>query len=237
MSKSRKFEGFTSKTEFTAIPNPFFSSLLPQIDDLAELKITLYIFWALYRKKGFPRFISYTQLQSDESLMSGLANDGSAEDQLATGLELAVKRGTLLRLELEKNEETSVLFFLNNEPDRLAVEQIQNGEILLEGIAKTEPALPIEKLNIFTLYEQHIGLLTPIIAEELKEAEDVYPASWIEDAFREAVSLNKRSWRYISRILERWDSQGKDDGRTGTDSQKDISPEEYLNKYGRLTRK
>ena len=129
------------------------------------------------------------------------------------------------------------MFFLNTEPDRLAVEQIQSGEIQLDGIVKTESALIREKLNIFTLYEQHVGLLTPIIAEELKEAEDAYPALWIEDAFREAVSLNKRSWRYISRILERWDSQGKDDGRTGKDPQKDISPEDYLRKYGNRTRK
>ena len=32
-------------------------------------------------------------------------------------------------------------------------------------------------------------------ADELREAENLYPASWIEDAFREAVEQNKRSWR------------------------------------------
>jgi DnaD/phage-associated family protein len=64
------------------------------------------------------------------------------------------------------------------------------------------------------LYEQNIGPLTPLLAEELMEAEDTYPVSWIEDAFREAVELNKRSWRYIQRILERWAAEGKADEKT-----------------------
>ena len=70
--------------------------------------------------------------------------------------------------------------------------------------------LQAQRPNIFVLYEQNIGPLTPLLAEELMEAEDTYPAAWIEDAFREAVELNKRSWRYIQRILERWAAEGKD---------------------------
>ena len=63
--------------------------------------------------------------------------------------------------------------------------------------------------DIFVLYEQNIGLLTPPIADELRQAEQTYPAGWIEEAFREAVALNKRSWRYIHAILERWRTQGR----------------------------
>ncbi len=66
-----------------------------------------------------------------------------------------------------------------------------------------------DRPNIFILYEQNIGLLTPPIADELRQAEQTYPAGWIEEAFREAVSLNKRSWRYIRAILERWRTQGR----------------------------
>jgi len=36
---------------------------------------------------------------------------------------------------------------------------------------------------------------TYMIAEELKEAEKLYPARWIEEALKEAVMLNKRSWK------------------------------------------
>jgi DnaD/phage-associated family protein len=94
-----------------------------------------------------------------------------------------------------------------------------------------------EQPNIFTLYEKNIGMLTPIIAEELKEAEKIYPPSWIQDAFKEAVDLNKRSWRYISRILERWAAEGKHDGEPGRDTQTDSSPEEYRKRYGHLLKR
>ena len=67
--------------------------------------------------------------------------------------------------------------------------------------------------NIFALYEDNIGMLSPIIADELKLAEEAYPHEWIEDAFRRAVVQNKRSWRYVAAILERWEREGRSDGR------------------------
>lgn len=233
MSAPPRFEGFPARTEFTAIPNPFFSSVLPDIDDLAELKLTLYIFWALYRKKGYPRFITLSELRADHSLMAGLKGNGTHEESLRRGLDGAVERGTLLRLKIEREGEAEHLFFLNTEQDRRAIDQIEDGEIDIGGTVQAEPASTEERSNIFALYEQHVGLLTPMIAEELKEAEVMYPATWIEDAFREAVNLNKRNWRYISRILERWSSEGRSDGRTREDSKADIDPGEFLRKYGR----
>ena len=56
--------------------------------------------------------------------------------------------------------------------------------------------------NIYTLYEENIGPLTALIAEELREAEETYPADWIEEAFREAVRMNKRNWKYVHAILK-----------------------------------
>ncbi len=237
MSATREFRGFPARTNFTPIPNSFFSALLPRIDDLAELKVTLYIFWALYRQKGYPRFVTYSELRGDEALMAGINGDDTAEDQLQQALERAVRRGTLLSLRIEKDEEVDGLYFLNSEEDRRAIVQIESGQIQLDGIVRIEPASTEARPNIFALYEQHIGLLTPMIAEDLKEAENIYPGSWIEDAFREAVDLNKRNWRYISRILERWASEGKGDGRTGKNSKADTDPKEFLRKYGNTIRR
>ena len=67
----------------------------------------------------------------------------------------------------------------------------------------------VERPNIFVLYEQNIGLLTPLIADQLKDAADQYPQEWIEAAFREAVQHNKRNWSYISAILRRWETEGR----------------------------
>ncbi len=220
------FTGFSSRS-FTPIPDPFFSQVLPEIKDLAELKVTLYLFWLLYHKKGYPRFATLEELLSDRALVQALGEDG-----IRRGLEAAVGRGTSLKLVLEKDGNSYELYFLNNEEGRRAVARIEAGELELGGVVHREP-LPQERPNIFTLYEQHIGLLTPLIAEDLKEAERLYPASWIEEAFQEAVRLNKPNWKYISRILERWRVQGKRHGRAGKDLKADLEPKEYLQRYGR----
>ena len=71
-------------------------------------------------------------------------------------------------------------------------------------------AVPEPTADIFTLYEQNIGAITPLIADDLKDAEQRYPAEWVRAAIRESVEANKRSWRYIASILRRWESEGPD---------------------------
>jgi DNA replication protein len=232
------FEGFPIKSRFTPIPNIFFSEVLPQVDDLAELKVTLHIIWVLYQKRGYPRFITLNELTADPVLMRGIESQGSTPELLRQSLNRAVSRGTLLCLKLERDGEVHELYFVNDDAGRKAVEKINSGELKVGNLTKGEPCLASqEQPNIFTLYEKNIGMLTPIIAEELKEAEKLYPASWIQDAFKEAVDLNKRNWRYISRILERWAAEGKHDGEPGRYSKADSSPEEYRRRYGHLLKR
>ena len=83
--------------------------------------------------------------------------------------------------------------------------------------------------NIFRLYEENIGPLTPLIAETLGEAEDTYPAEWIEDAIRIAVQSNKRTWRYVAAILERWQREGRHDKKEPSKDRSDT--EEPHRKY------
>ena len=118
------------------------------------------------------------------------------------------------------------------------MERVEKGEVDLGGPVKSEP-LPagLEQPNIFTLYEQNIGMLSPMIAEELQDAEKLYPDSWIQDAFREAVDLNKRNWRYITRILERWAAEGKDNGEPGRHSEAESDPKEFYRRYGHLLKR
>ena len=97
----KQFSGFPARMQYTSIPNLFFSRLLPQINDIAELKITLHIFWSLYGKRGYPRFTTYRELLGNKNLMSGLKDGGkSADEVLHNALEMAIKRGTILHLVL-----------------------------------------------------------------------------------------------------------------------------------------
>lgn len=238
VSTMKEFTGFPGKTKFTPIPNPFFSTVLPQIGDIAELKVTLYIFWATYQKRAYPRFVTFRELLASPVLIKGLGEDRPLEDVLHHSLNQAVSRGTLIQLTVKHNGEFHDLYFVNTEIDRRAVDKIQNGELKLGELVESIPhPTSEEQPNIFALYEQNIGMLSPIIAEELKEAEKLYPDSWIQAAFREAVDLNKRNWRYISRILERWATEGKDDGEHRRHSEAESDPEEYYRRYGHLLKK
>lgn len=190
------------------VPTFFFSDLLPLIDDLAELKVTLHVVWLLDNKPGTLRFVQKGEIVADERLRAGLSNRA-----LDDGLERAVARGTLLPIVVERYGQTMTWYFLNDEPGREAIRRIERGVVpefddpLADGTG-----LRTARPNIFVLYEQNIGLLQPIIADELREAELRYPAEWIEDAFRIAVEQNKRAWRYIRAILERWATEGRDAG-------------------------
>jgi DNA replication protein len=76
-----------------------------------------------------------------------------------------------------------------------------------------------------------------MIADELRDAERLYPQTWIRDAIKEAVSRNKRNWRYIAKILERWSAEGKSNGTYRGDFKK-TDPDKYIKgKYGHIVRR
>ena len=69
-----------------------------------------------------------------------------------------------------------------------------------------------------------------MIADQLRDAEQLYPPSWIEEAIEVAVANNARKWRYVQSILERWRQEGKKDGISRRDSQKELRqqiPDEF----------
>ncbi len=237
----KQFTGFPAKMQFTPLPNLFFSRLLPQISDMAELKTTLHIFEELYRKRGYPRFVTYGELLSNTSLMSSLREAAKPPDEvLRNALEMATGRGTILHIALDRDGVTEDIYFLNTEDNRQMVAKIQNGEFQLPGLkAGGQAYIELEEPpDIFTLYEQNIGMLTPMIAEELSEAEKLYPVDWIRDAIKEAVNQNKRKWSYISAILESWVSEGKGSGAYKRDSAKKTDPDKYIKgKYGHMVRR
>ena len=237
-----QFSGFPAKMQFTPIPNLFFSSLLPQIKDVAELKTTLHIFWLLYGKRGYPRFITHRELLANKSLMSSLREgEKPPEEALGSALEMAVKRGTIIHLVVDRDGTPEDVYFLNTESDRQVVAKIQNGELVITGLeAGGQAYLDVEAEplpDIFALYEENIGMLGPMVAEELKEAEKLYPEAWIRDAIREAVYHGKHKWSYISAILERWSTEGRSDGTHKRDF-KETGPDKYIKgKYGHMVKR
>lgn len=216
------FAGFPAgKVRLVPVPVTFFTELLPEIDHLAELKVTLYALWFLDRQEGPVRFIRYTDFNRDRVLMKGLGSDAAqAEDNLLDGLQRAEKRGTLLRAPQQDRSPQGAFYFLNSPRGRAALKAYRQGDWSPDHQSHVAVSIEAEKPNIFRLYEENIGLLTPLIADALQDAEQTYPVEWIEEAIRKAVQSNVRRWRYVEAILQSWQKEGRY-GTNRRDSQED----------------
>lgn len=210
----RRLSSYPNRPGCVSLPDSFLTHVLPRMQDLAELKVVLYLTYLVQRKQtlatqGSRGSVSWHELKAEIRRLSPELE----EEEMRRALESAVEHGILVR-------SLSNIDGMSTDAYSLA----------LDG---SRPAAT----SVFTLYEQNIGIITPMIAEELKEAEKLYPAQWIEDAFKEAVALNKRSWRYIARILERWATEGKDSGEHKRRTTKD-DPDKYIKgKYGHLVKR
>ncbi|OQY46020.1 MAG: hypothetical protein B6242_08930 [Anaerolineaceae bacterium 4572_78] len=202
------FDGFPDgDLKFTGIPDMFFAQLLPDIDNLAELKITLHVMWLWQREKK--RAVSLVELQGDETLLASLAIISKKPlDLLKAGLNQAVQRKTFLHAQHEGHD----IYLLNSAGGRTYLEKIREKHFDVQIVTSAEKApLPIKKRpNIFELYEANIGMISPILVDELKEAERTYPHDWLEKAFKIAAENNVRNWRYIRAVLENMATKGND---------------------------
>ena len=209
----RQLSNSQRETDFIPVPDSFFTQAMPKIQDLAELKVVLYMAYLILRRQEHPHpdviGVTYKELKAGSCQLSAELG----EETLRHALDLAVEHGTLLHSTLNING------------------------VLEDVYSLTADSHQPPTVNVFALYEQNIGMITPMIAEELKEAEKLYPPQWIKEAFKEAVTLNKRSWKYIARILERWTSEGKDSGEHRRDIKKD-GPDKYVKgRYGHLVKR
>ena len=242
---TRQLHGFVGfpdqKMLAVVVPDLFFVDLLPQIDDLAELKLTVYFFWLLNEKDGPLRFVRGDDLRCDETLLNGLILESdlrSPLDVLEDALERAVARNTLIRMEVDtgppgegKNSDgrgrhrkegaaavdghpaVGDWYFLNTAKGRQSVAAIRQGRLAeLKGVVPEEARLHVERPNVFVLYEQNFGLMTAMIADQLRDMERSYPPDWIIEAMEISLLNNKRHLNYIRGILRRWETEGKDEG-------------------------
>ncbi|MBN2148435.1 MAG: DnaD domain protein [Anaerolineales bacterium] len=227
------FAGFSAENENPIrLPETFFRDLLPQVDHLGELVLILHVFWQSERQEGAFHYLRLSDLLADKSLRNSFGRSKKeAQAALQDALERAVQHGALLRAMLTQQQGADTLIFLNSPRGRAAVEAIERGEWRISGAAQSPPEAVPPAPNIYRLYETHIGPLTPMIAEALRDAESTFPADWIEDAFRISVERNKRSWSYIKAILHRWQEGGRNakEGPKGQQNRRD--PEETRQRY------
>jgi len=194
----------TDSEASSPLPDVFFRRLLAQIDSLAELKVTLYALWRIEHMEGPFRALSEADFDPRDL--------GLAAEDIRSGLEAARKRGSMLRSE----HEAQALYFINSPQGRSAAQAFADRGL---PAASELGSRPLERSNIFRLYEENIGPLTPLIADALNDAEATYSAAWVADAIELAVKHNKRNWKYAEAILRRWKEEGRAEKQSGRDDQ------------------
>lgn len=224
-------------------PLSFFTTLAAEISEIEELQVNLAIVRLTADLGGYDHAIAQTSFDRDRWLRRALRIEGSPKapsERIAKGLELATSRGTLLRFSTHVQAASNVWYYVNTPDNHARLARMAIGaaappqELLVDGVA---PTVEPERPNVFRLYEQNIGLLTPLIADRIVAAIERYPAQWIEDAITEAVAYNRRNWRYVARVLENWAVAGRGGDGHGESSNAEnrrrhahpLDPDQYRN--------
>ena len=205
-----------SGTKYLPVPAPLLGQLLAEIVDDAALKCTLRFLWYAAQVPGKPKWVGKRALESDDVLLRAL---GSVE-AIQHGMTLAVRRGTLV-------EASGQLTLHTSQQGEMVAPSGHYTEGVLEPVAGEQP-------TVFSIYETNIGMLSPIIADNLRDAQETYPTGWIEEAIREAAERNVRNWRYIAAILMRWAEEGRGGATRGKPRRAPatISAAEYVRRFG-----
>lgn len=197
--------------EALRLPAAEFAAALADIDHLAELKLALRMMAMLQQKEAPYRYLRYDELLADDILMRALKTQAALDDALQRG----IARGAWLEARIDSDGWTKRLFAWNDADGQAWQGQIQAGE-WRPAAADEIDVLPPQP-SLYALYEDNLGLLTPMIAEAIRDAERAYPREWIEDAIRYAVQRNARSWRYVHKVLENWQQEGRSREEAGRD--------------------
>ena len=214
------FVGFPAGgMEEVPIPARLLTDLLSRVDSLAETRLTLYCYQQVGRLSEPDAWLRAGELRSDPvllELMSGLSELHTPREVLDDALEKALVRNSLLGLALPgtdgKPDDTAL--FLNTETGRRLRASMQTagaearGDGAIPGIAQLSESEP------FRLYHQNFGLLTPVLADQLRNLIEDFPLPWVCEAMEIAVARNKKALAYVKAILNRWEREARESGRT-----------------------
>ncbi|MGH2447808.1 MAG: DnaD domain-containing protein [Chloroflexota bacterium] len=203
--------------EGVSIPKALLDDVLLRTGDLAELKAVLLVSMVAAESRQIGVFLS--DLQGRDSLRKVVAQGSPvpAKQRLKEALDRAVANGVLFRLVLRDDRDVMQDYFVpaSNQSREMLKEMFAGADLAAGTNVAADAEITVQRPNIFSFYEQHLGPLTPLIAEQLREAEGSYPRGWLEEAMLTAVRYNKRNWHYVEAILQRWEESGVPDGVSG----------------------
>jgi DnaD/phage-associated family protein len=193
------------------IPREFLAERIALIDDPTELHVTLAVFRLAADSGSTPPAVSEDVVLRDSVLTRTFHEDRKSSklaQRIRRGLQYATARDSIVQIVLQTDGRDERWYMPASDEHRAALETV-----LLEPgawpIAGMDATIVTTAPSVFSLYEKNIGMLTPLLTDQIETAMELYPLEWIEDAIREAVTYNKRNWRYVQRVLENWSVNGR----------------------------
>ncbi len=196
------------------VPREFLTETIAHIDDATELHVTLAVFRLAADSVSNPPAVSEDTVLRDPVLARTFHGDRRSSmlgQRIRRGLQYATARDSIVQVVLTVDDHEERWYIPASAEYRAALANVllepgawpEAGRVAL--IATTAP-------SVFSLYEKNIGMLTPLLTDQIETAMELYPLDWIADAIREAVAYNKRNWRYVQRVLENWSVNGRGEG-------------------------
>lgn len=196
------------------VPREFLTESIAQIDDPTELHVTLAVFRLAADSGATPPAVSEDSVLRDPILARTFH-----EDRKSSRLGQRIRRG--LQYATARESIVQVVLAVDGHDERWYVPASEDHRTALAGVLEEPGAWPVAGIDavvvatapsVFSLYEKNIGMLTPLLTDQIETAMELYPLEWIEDAIQEAVLYNKRNWRYVQRVLENWSVNGRGEG-------------------------
>jgi len=187
-----------------------FHGLMARIDNVNELKVTLFCLWA-FEQRDAPDGLYWLRRADFDGLNTEV--HGLDEDAIDDGLDCAVLRGTLRCAHLN-SPAGGERIYLRATPEAEAALSAPGGlaaRIDESGRLDVLPPRP----SVYKLYEENIGPLTGLIGDALHDLVADYSEPWVSNAITTAMEQNKRSLSYIKGVLRGWRKDGKRDADTG----------------------
>lgn len=213
----------------TRVPNAILGRVLANVEEPDVVKLVLRTVWHLDRQRGYPKFITREDLRTDRVLSRILTDDTRFERALQGALscnvliEVVIDQRTYLML----NTATAARAAVGTTASRDARDHDENGW--------GTPATVGSQSDAFRAYEENIGILTPMIRENILAALEDFTDEDITHAVRIAVENESRSWSFVAGVLRRWSKEGipndRRDGKSGAESERSRVPETELRKY------
>jgi DNA replication protein len=193
------------------VPREFLTERIALIDDPTELHVTLAVFRLAADSGSTPPAVSEEAVLRDNVLARTFHEDrktSKLSQRIRRGLQYATARDSVVQVVLSTEGHDERWYVPASTDNREALQDV----LIDRGawpVAGTDAVVVATAPSIFSLYEKNIGMLTPLLTDQIESAMELYPLEWLEDAIREAVTYNKRNWRYVQRVLENWSVNGR----------------------------